>query len=99
MLNITTQKNGNDLQIVLEGRLDTHTAADFKKKLEDILPGTEHLELNFEKLEYISSAGLRVLVFAMQAMEEQGSLVIRNVGDFVREILKDSGFLTHLNIQ
>jgi anti-sigma B factor antagonist len=99
MLNITTQQNENGLTIALEGRLDTNTAADFKKTLEEKLPGTKHLEFDFEKLEYVSSAGLRALVFAMQAMEEQGTLIIRNVGDFVREILKDSGFLANLNIQ
>ncbi len=97
-MNITTNREGNMLTIAVEGKLDTYTAPELKAVLEKELPGVEQLILDFEKLQYLSSAGLRVLLSAMQTMDDQGTLTVKNINNFVREILEETGLLEDLDI-
>jgi anti-sigma B factor antagonist len=91
--------NGNELTIALEGRLDTTTAPQLDDELKSALEGITKLDFNFEKLEYISSAGLRVLLSAQKVMNKQGSMVIKNVNEEIHEIFEVTGFVDILTIE
>jgi anti-sigma B factor antagonist len=99
MLNIQKNKNGTDFAIALEGRLDTTTAPQLEKELKDDIDGVSELSFDFSKLEYISSAGLRVLLSAQKIMNKQGHMVIRNVNDDIMEIFEVTGFSDILDIE
>lgn len=98
-MNINKNKVGNDLTIGLEGRLDTTTAPDLDTALNADLAGVEKLVFDFSKLEYISSAGLRVLLSAQKIMNKQGSMVVKNVSEEVNEIFEVTGFSDILTIE
>lgn len=98
-MDIRMNKNGTELTVALNGRLDTLTAPGLEEKLETELQGIESLVFDFAELKYISSAGLRVLLTAMQIMEEQGSMVIRNVSSEVMDVFEVTGFVDDLNIE
>ena len=98
-MNITVNKNGKELTVAVDGRLDTLTAPDLEEKLDEVLDDVEKLTFDFEKLEYISSAGLRVLAGAMDIMEEQdGEMFVANVNDDIRDVFEVTGFIEDLNI-
>ena len=97
-MRIETHREGSSLTIALEGKLDVNSAPELKAVLADELPGVEHLILDFGGLIYISSAGLRVLISAMQTMDEQGTLSVMHMRDFVREILDETGILQELDV-
>ena len=99
MLNIEKNKNGTDFAIALEGRLDTTTAPQLEKELKEDVNGVSELTVDFAKLEYISSAGLRVLLSAQKIMNKQGHMVIRNVNDDIMEIFEVTGFSDILDIE
>ena len=99
MLNIEKNKNGTDFAIALEGRLDTTTAPQLEKELKEDVNGVSELTFDFAKLEYISSAGLRVLLSAQKLMNKQGHMVIRNVNDDIMEIFEVTGFSDILDIE
>ena len=99
-MNINITRNGNELTVILEGRLDTLTAPDLEEELEDKLGDVEKLIFDFGGLEYISSAGLRVLVGAAQAIDENdGDMVIRNLSVPVRDVFDVTGFSDAFNIE
>ena len=98
-MDINMSKNGTELTVKLTGRLDTLTSPDLEEQLESELNGVEKLVFDFEKLEYISSAGLRVILGAMQIMEEQGEMIVRSVNDNVREVFEITGFIDDLTIE
>ena len=98
-MTINKTANGNELTIALEGRLDTTTAPQLDDELKTALDGIAKLEFNFEKLEYISSAGLRVLLSAQKVMNKQGSMVINNVNEEIQEIFEVTGFVDILTIE
>lgn len=98
-MTITTNRKDRELTVTLEGRLDTLTAPDLEEQLEPALNGVEKLVFDFEKLTYISSAGLRVMLDAMQAMEGKGKLVVRNVAPQVMDVFQVTGFLEDLVIE
>ena len=98
-MTINKTANGNELTIGLEGRLDTTTAPQLDDELKTALDGIAKLEFNFEKLEYISSAGLRVLLSAQKVMNKQGSMVIKNVNEEIQEIFEVTGFVDILTIE
>ena len=98
-MTITMNRNGNELTIAVEGRLDTMTAPELEEQLEPALEGVEKLRFDFEKLEYISSAGLRVLLTAMQIMEEQGEITVCNVCREVMDVFDVTGFSDDLAIE
>ena len=99
MLNIQKTKNGTDFAIALEGRLDTTTAPQLEKELKDDIAGVTELSFDFEKLEYISSAGLRVLLSAKKIMNKQEHMGIRNVNEDIMEIFEVTGFSDILDIE
>jgi anti-sigma B factor antagonist len=98
-MTINKTSAGTTLSIELIGRLDTTTAPALEAELKESLAGVEALEFDFAKLEYISSAGLRVLLGAQKTMNKQGTMVIRHVGDVVMEIFDVTGFSDILTIE
>ena len=98
-MTINKTANGNELTIALEGRLDTTTAPQLDDELKTALDGIAKLEFNFEKLEYISSAGLRVLLSAQKVMNKQGSMIVKNVSEEISEIFEVTGFVDILTIE
>ena len=99
MLNIMKNANGNDLKVFLEGRLDTTTAPQLEAELGSALSGVTALKFDLAKLEYISSAGLRVLLSAQKTMNKQGTMVITGVSTEVQEIFDVTGFSDILTIE
>ena len=97
-MTIQKQLEGKTLTVTLEGRLDTITAPDLEKELTD-LTGVEHLVLDFEKIGYISSAGLRVLLALQKRMSKQGDMCLCKVAPMVMEVLEMSGFVDILTIR
>ena len=91
--------NGSELTIGLEGRLDTTTAPELEKELKQNISGVTSLTIDMEKLEYISSAGLRVLLSAQKVMNKQGRMVVKNVNENIMEIFEVTGFVDILNIE
>ena len=97
---MTITKNASDgtLYITLEGRLDTNTAPQLEAELKAALSGVTELDLDFSGLEYISSAGLRVLLAAQKAMSKQGKMTIRHVNETIMEVFEITGFVDILSI-
>ena len=91
--------NGNELTIMVEGRLDTVTAPVLEKEIKDNVDGVEMLVLDFASLDYISSAGLRVVLAAQKIMNKQGEMVVKNVNETVNEIFEITGFCDVLTIE
>ena len=99
MLNINKTVENGKAAFALEGRLDTVTAPDLEKELKEVLPGLSALTMDFEKLEYISSAGLRVLLSAQKVMNRQGEMKITRVNETIMEIFEVTGFSDILTIE
>lgn len=97
-MNITKIKDDSKLTLQLEGRLDTTTAPMLEEELKQSLPEITELVLDFEKLEYISSAGLRVLLAAQKTMNKQGEMCLTGVTESVREVFDITGFSDILTI-
>lgn len=89
---------GTKLEIILEGRLDTATAPMLEAELKESLTGVTELLFDFEKLEYISSAGLRILLASQKMMNKQGSMALKNVNEAIEEIFEITGFSDILTI-
>ena len=96
---IQQTRNHKELLIALEGRLDTMTAPELEAALKDALNGVEELTFDFEKLDYISSAGLRVLLATQKTMNRQGSMKVKNVNEIIMEIFEVTGFSDILTIE
>lgn len=90
---------GKKMTISLEGRLDTMTAPQLESDLKQGLDGVEELIVDFEKLEYLSSAGLRVLLSLQKRMNKLGEMVICNVNETIKEIFEVTGFDEILTIK
>lgn len=90
---------GNKLTIALSGRLDTTTAPKLETELKQNISGVEELVLDLAALEYLSSAGLRVLLSAQKVMNRQGCMVVRNVNEVIMEIFEVTGFVDVLTIE
>ena len=98
-MTITETKNGSALTVALEGRLDTMTAPELEEKLNAALTDVTELTFDLEKLEYISSAGLRVLLSAQKTMNRQGSMKVLHPNEIIREIFEVTGFSDILTIE
>ncbi len=98
-MTIEKKVNGSELSVTLTGRLDTTTAPELEATLKESLDGVENLILDFTGLEYLSSAGLRVLLAAQKTMNKQGSMVIRNVNDTIQEVFEITGFADILTVE
>ena len=99
-MNITKKYNEKELTLYIEGRIDTLTSQDLEKEINDEMGNFESLILDFTDVEYISSAGLRVLIATQKKLKEDDiPFVIKNVNDTVNEIFKMSGFDKILKIE
>ena len=98
---MTIEKNRNEteLTVTLTGRLDTTTAPQLEAELKQNISGVEKLVLDFAGLEYLSSAGLRVLLQAQKVMNKQGEMVLKHVNETINEIFEVTGFVDILTIQ
>lgn len=91
--------NEGTLFIGLKGRLDTITAPSLENELNDSLPGVTKLILDCAALEYVSSAGLRVILAVQKVMNRQGKMIVKNVNDTIMEVFEITGFLDLLTIE
>ncbi|MBR4964965.1 MAG: STAS domain-containing protein [Lachnospiraceae bacterium] len=98
-MNIAIQKNTEEITIKIIGRLDTTTSPDFNKIINEDIADTDNLVLDFEKLDYISSAGLRVLLYAQKKMQKLGTMKLINVCEDVMEVFEMTGFSDILTIR
>ena len=93
-----TLENGKAV-FALAGRLDTLTAPELDKELKASLDGVSELLFDMEELEYISSAGLRVLLSAQKMMNSKGSMTVKGASEIIMEIFEVTGFVDLLNIE
>ena len=98
-MTVTLTRNGAELTAAIAGRLDTLTSPELEEALEPELEETEKLILDLSALEYISSAGLRVLLSAAKTMDIQGEMIVRNVCPDVMDVFDVTGFSDFLNIE
>ena len=98
-MTIVKNLNGTELNIAIAGRLDTTTAPQLEAELKMSIGGIEKLVLDFAELEYLSSAGLRVLLSTQKAMNKQGEMIIKNVNETINEIFEVTGFIDILTIE
>ncbi len=100
-MNIEKKENGNEITLMLAGRLDTTTAPQLEEKINENMEGAETMILDFKELEYLSSAGLRVLLGTHKTFmkRRKGGLVIRHVNETIHEVFEVTGFLDILNVE
>ena len=96
---IDKQLNGSELTLSLTGRLDTTTAPELEAAIKENITGVTNLVMDFAGLEYLSSAGLRVILSAQKTMNKQGEMVIRNVNETINEVFEITGFIDILTIE
>ncbi len=98
-MNIVKTQEAEKLTIALEGRLDTVTAPQLEGELRSAVDGVTELVFDLAALDYVSSAGLRVLLAAQKVMNKQGEMTIKNVKPEIMEIFEVTGFVDILNIE
>ena len=98
-MTIDKQINGSELTLSLTGRLDTTTAPELEAVIKENITGVTNVVMDFAGLEYLSSAGLRVILSAQKTMNKQGEMVIRNVNETINDIFEITGFIDILNLE
>ncbi len=98
-MTITKKQDGTTLEVILEGRLDGTTAPELEEALQGGLDGVEELIMDFSNLEYISSAGLRVLLSLHKTMNGKGNMKVIHANEIVMEVFEVTGFDSVLNIE
>ena len=98
-MKIEKSRQGNELNVCLEGRLDTASAPEFEVVVKNELGGVERFVLDLKKLQYTSSAGLRTILLAQKTMNKQGEMIIKNVGEGVMEVFEMTGLSDLLTIE
>ena len=98
-MTIEKKINNDEVTLIVSGRLDTQTAPELEKELDAVLSGLKELTFDMTNLEYVSSAGLRVILKAQKAMNAQGSMKLTGVNDSVMEVFDITGFLDILTIE
>lgn len=98
-MTIEKNLNGAELNVKVIGRLDTTTSPQLEAEFKGNINGVEKLVLDFAALEYLSSAGLRVILAAQKVMNKQGEMIIKNVNDTINEIFEVTGFIDILTIE
>ncbi len=98
-MTVTKTKKGTELVIAIEGRVDTTTSPQLDSEIKDSIAGITKLVFDFAKVEYISSAGLRVLLTAQKTMNKQGEMCVTNCGEDIMEIFEVTGFTDILTIK
>ena len=97
-MTINMERKDNSLCVSLEGRLDTATSPELEAKLKPALNGVTELVIDLKALDYISSAGLRVLLSAQKVMNRQGEMVVRNANEAIMEVFEVTGFVDILTL-
>ena len=99
-MEVKFNKQDSNLTVVISGNIDTVTAPELESKLQENISDVKDLVLDFAAVDYISSAGLRVILMANQQMEEvDGNLTIKNVNEDVRDVFEMTGFDSLLNLE
>ena len=98
-MNVYVKNDAKTVSVDVEGRLDTTTAPLLEKELKENIGDCEELVLNFEKTEYVSSAGLRIILAAQKIMSKQGKMIVKNVNETVMEVFEITGFTDILTIE
>ena len=98
-MEITQKRKDNNFEIAISGRLDTVSSPQLQSEMEAVTAEAESVVLDLKDLEYISSAGLRVILLVKKAMDQKGTLVLKNVSETVMAILDVTGFSTILTIE
>ena len=98
-MTIEKKINNDAVTLVVSGRLDTQTAPELENELDAVLAGLKELTFDMTNLEYVSSAGLRVILKAQKAMNAQGSMKLTGVNDSIMEVFDITGFLDILTIE
>ena len=98
-MTIEKKINGEAVTLIVSGRLDTQTAPELETELDAVLSGIKDLTFDMTNLEYVSSAGLRVILKAQKAMNAQGSMKLTGVNDSIMEVFDITGFLDILTIE
>ena len=98
-MTVTKNENGNSVTLCVEGRLDTMTSPDLEKEILALADSVNDLTIDFIKLDYISSAGLRVLLSAHKSFAKKGGMTITNVNETVLDIFEVTGFKDILTIK
>ncbi len=99
-MTITKNTENEVLTLALEGRLDTNTAPELEKAISaDLTADVQSLILDLKDLEYISSAGLRVLLAAQKKMNKQGNMVVKNANDMIMDVFQVTGFIDILTVE
>lgn len=98
-MDILKKQSGTTLDVALSGRLDTSTAPQLEAEMKAALEGITELNFDFEKLEYVSSAGLRVLLSCQKTMKKQGKMKLRHVCEDIMEVFEITGFTDILTIE
>ncbi|MCR4653576.1 MAG: STAS domain-containing protein [Eubacterium sp.] len=99
MLDINMNENGKELTVELKGELNVGTSPELEQALKGKLEEVDKLIFDLSGLEYISSAGLRVLLFSHQTVSKNGTMIIRNLTDEVKDIFEVTGFSDAMNIE
>ena len=98
-MTIEKKINNDAATLIVSGRLDTQTAPELENELDAVLSGLKELTFDMTNLEYVSSAGLRVILKAQKAMNAQGSMKLTGVNDSIMEVFDITGFLDILTIE
>ena len=98
-MTIEKKINGEAVTLIVSGRLDTQTAPELEKELDAVLAGCKELTFDMANLEYVSSAGLRVILKAQKVMNTQGAMKLTGVNDSIMEVFDITGFLDILTIE
>lgn len=98
-MTIEKKINNDAVTLIVSGRLDTQTAPELENELDAVLAGLKELTFDMTNLEYVSSAGLRVILKAQKAMNMQGSMKLTGVNDSIMEVFDITGFLDILTIE
>lgn len=98
-MTIEKKINQDEVSLVVSGRLDTQTAPELETELDAVLPGLKELTFDMTNLEYVSSAGLRVILKAQKVMNTQGTMKLTGVNDSIMEVFDITGFLDILTIE
>ena len=97
-MNVKTNKQNKSVTVLVSGRIDTQTAPDLLEHLKEAMQGAEELVLDLADVEYVSSAGLRVILFAQKTMNSQGSMSVAHVNKDIMETFELTGFTDILTI-
>ncbi len=97
-MTINKQLNGSEIIFSLEGRLDTTTSPALEAQLKDNVDNVDSLVIDMEKLDYLSSAGLRVILSAQKVMSKKDGMIVKNVNETIMEVFEVTGFVDILTI-